>query len=299
MKQKIVDTSVASLWTAPESPRTFDQRILSNPVDLKTWLSDMDYEQRLSLCTENLVQSQALYGTKVKVLEERGEWLKVVIPDQPSSKDSRGYPGWMPSVQLSDADEDKNEEKVAVVNRPTAILQDPASEWELEVSFQTRLPVEEENENLVMVRTPSGTGQLRREDILCEHSGQQRSMSGKEIVNAGEQFIGLPYLWGGMSGFGYDCSGFAHMMHRSVGLVIPRDAHDQAEEGQAVEREQLAPGDLLFFAYEEGKGRVHHVAIYYGDGKMIHAPNTGKSVEVISFPGSKYEIEFSGARRYW
>lgn len=89
------------------------------------------------------------------------------------------------------------------------------------------------------------------------------------------------------------------MMHRAAGLVIPRDASDQAKSGTAIEREDLEPGDLLFFAYEQGQGYVHHVAIYYGDGQMIHAPKTGKTVEIITLRGTDYETEYWGARRYW
>ncbi|WP_162875106.1 C40 family peptidase, partial [Enterobacter cloacae] len=76
------------------------------------------------------------------------------------------------------------------------------------------------------------------------------------------------------SSYGYDCSGFAYSMYASQGITIPRDASDQALAGTEAASNQLRPGDLLFFAYEEGKGRIHHVGIYIGDGKMIHSPDS-------------------------
>lgn len=299
MERMVVNVSVGTLWTSPDSPRRLDQPILTNPVDLETWLSTMSYNERLALCDDNLVQSQALYGTAVEVLEKKEGWAKVWIPDQPSSKDPRGYPGWMPLEQLQKVSGNENTGTVAVVNQPKAFLYDSSLAKALEVSFQTRLPLEKEDEEWVDVKTPFGTGRLKQKDIVLEHPQDHPSGSGTDIVRAGEQFLGLPYLWGGMSSFGYDCSGFAHMMHRSAGLVIPRDASDQAKSGTAIEREDLEPGDLLFFAYEKGQGYVHHVAIYYGDGQMIHAPKTGKTVEIITLRGTDYETEYWGARRYW
>ncbi|MFP3340688.1 NlpC/P60 family protein, partial [Micrococcus sp. SIMBA_131] len=74
-----------------------------------------------------------------------------------------------------------------------------------------------------------------------------------------EKFIGLLYLWGGMSSYGFDGSGFSCNMARAIGCTIPRDAHDQLNSGEAVKEGEWEQGDLLFFAYEQGKGSVHHV----------------------------------------
>jgi cell wall-associated NlpC family hydrolase len=88
-------------------------------------------------------------------------------------------------------------------------------------------------------------------------------------------------------------------MCKANGFIIPRDAHDQANAGVEIKLEEIRPGDLLFFAYEGGKGRIHHVGIYYGDGKLLHSPNTGKTVEIIPLAGTIYERELCAARRYW
>lgn len=99
-------------------------------------------------------------------------------------------------------------------------------------------------------------------------------------MNTGKKFLGLHYLWAGMSGFGFDCSGFTFTIYQSHGITIPRDSSVQAQYGQSVPLNELQPGDLLFFAYDEGKGKVHHVAMYAGNGMMIHSPNSKKNVEI-------------------
>lgn len=299
MKEQFVKVSVAALWTSLESPRHLDMPALENPVRLEGWLDSMTYEQRLALCEDNLIQSQLLYGEKVLVVEEAGEWAKVLVPSQPSKKDERGYPGWIPKCQLGEMASAKTE-SFAVVTACKTNLLDEAKEETLTLSYQTRLPVVSVDEDLVQVDTPHGMGYLNNKNItICQSENELRPSSGKDIVLSAERFLGLPYLWGGMSAFGYDCSGFAYNMLRAHGITVPRDAGDQANRGKEVDLDKLEPGDLLFFAFEEGKGFIHHVGIYYGAGKMIHAPKTGKSVEVISLAGSAYEPELCCARRYW
>lgn len=108
-----------------------------------------------------------------------------------------------------------------------------------------------------------GSHELELTDVPLAPTPAVRHI-GHGIVEQGTRFLGLPYLWGGVSSYGYDCSGFAYSMHRYFGISIPRDASDQAKQGALIEKEHLQPGDLLFFAYEEGKGSIHHVAFTPG-----------------------------------
>ncbi|MHB8985553.1 MAG: C40 family peptidase, partial [Eubacteriales bacterium] len=109
---------------------------------------------------------------------------------------------------------------------------------------------------------------------------------------------GLPYLWGGTSSYGFDCSGFTFRILQSQGLSIPRDADEQAREGVPVVKENLRPGDLLFFAAKEGRGQIHHVGIYSGGGRMVHAPDSSSSVREEEYDAGAYGEEYWGARRY-
>ncbi|EKP95412.1 C40 family peptidase [Thermaerobacter subterraneus] len=123
---------------------------------------------------------------------------------------------------------------------------------------------------------------------------------GTALLETARRFLGLPYLWGGTSGFGVDCSGFVYLVHRFHGLLIPRDAAPQRDhgDGRPVARDRLQPGDLVFFAHDGGKGSVHHVGMYAGDGRMIHAPSSGRVVEEIPLDTPPYGEKYAGARRY-
>ncbi|EWG09513.1 C40 family peptidase [Cytobacillus firmus] len=302
IKQKwLVSVPAATLWTASDSSREIDLEAITNPVNLDAWLEKLTYEPRLELCDGNLVQSQVLYGEEVIVLEEKGGWVHVVVPSQPSSKDERGYPGWLPKAQLTQNEGWKlDSEKAAVIQNKKATLYSIDREPELILSYQTVLPILNEEAEWIQVQTPEGEGFLISADVKVFESIEAiRKGSGRDIIAAGEQFLGLPYLWGGMSSFGYDCSGFSYSMCKANGVIIPRDAHDQAEAGKPVELDAIEPGDLLFFAYEEGKGKLHHVGIYYGGGKLLHSPNTGKNIEIIDLKDTIYEKELCAARRYW
>ncbi|BCB03706.1 C40 family peptidase [Bacillus sp. KH172YL63] len=289
----------ATVWTNPDSAREIDAGAISNPVNISGWLDSLTNETRLALCDENRIQTQCLFGEAVIVTEEKDGWSHVTIPDQPSRKDERGYPGWIPSTQIIRG-ELPHCEKYAIVKTPFSPLVTKDPESGIELSFQTVLPVIEEQGDLIKVATPSGIGFLRAEDVtLSSTKLPSRKGTGKGIASSGERFLGLPYLWGGMSSYGYDCSGFSYTMCKTQGYLIPRDATDQAKEGKDVPLDSLMEGDLLFFAYEEGKGSIHHVGIYYGDGKMIHSPTTGKSIEILALKGTYYEKALCGARRYW
>lgn len=295
----LVNVPVATVWTSFDSAREIDWDAVTNPVNMDAWLHGLTYETRLGLCEDNLVQTQVLFGQEVLLMEEKENWAHIIIPSQPSSKNESGYPGWVPKSQLvrSEAEWNLHDGPVVVVTSPKAIL---SGENILELSFQTTLPLINEEDSKVFVQTPKGIGELSWENIVVfETMAARYKGMGSDIVSAGEQFLGLPYLWGGMSSYGYDCSGFSYSMCKANGYIIPRDAHDQANAGKTVPLSEIKPGDLLFFAHEEGKGSIHHVGIYYGNGKLLHSPNTGKAVEIILLAGTIYERELCAARRYW
>ena len=109
------------------------------------------------------------------------------------------------------------------------------------------------------------------------------------------RFLGLQYLWAGTAGFGVDCSGFTHLVFKALGVTIPRDADDQATIGTRVAtRGALRAGDLVFFRNASG---IHHVGLFVGDGRMIHAPATGSAVTTVSLAAEPYRSEFAGGRR--
>ncbi|NRF94037.1 C40 family peptidase [Paenibacillus frigoriresistens] len=303
LKRKMVAVSVATVWTKPESPRPMDELALKEPARIREWLESMTLQDKLDLCLENRVQTQVLYGSSVFVSEEHEGWSKVLIPQQGTRKDAIGYPGWVPSCQLVDEAEAPVGTKRAEVISDQAWLYKNPSEPLMELSYLTSLPVLEIMEEWVKVHTPDGMTYLKTDDIhlidgpLAPRDGEGHI--GRGIVEQGKRFLNLPYLWGGMSSFGYDCSGFAYAMHRYVGILIPRDASDQAKQGTLIDKDQLELGDLLFFAHEEGKGAIHHVGIYAGDNQMIHSPETIKCIEIVDLRTFNLAKEHCASRRYW
>jgi cell wall-associated NlpC family hydrolase len=112
-------------------------------------------------------------------------------------------------------------------------------------------------------------------------------------------FLGVPYRLGGSGGTGgFDCSGFTrHIFEMSLGLVLPRRVDDQASAAGLVEvqRDELRPGDLVFF--NTLRRTFSHVGIYIGDGKFIHSPSTGSTVRVDDMRFAYWNQRFTGARR--
>jgi cell wall-associated NlpC family hydrolase len=106
------------------------------------------------------------------------------------------------------------------------------------------------------------------------------------------QYLGVPYVWGGASpATGFDCSGFVMFVYAQLGVSLPHNAAAQFGYGTPVSRDQLAPGDLVFF---DGLG---HVGIYIGGGEFVHAPHTGDVVKISSLSEAWYAATYVGARR--
>jgi len=118
-----------------------------------------------------------------------------------------------------------------------------------------------------------------------------------ELVMTAMGFLGVPYRRGGNDAeTGFDCSGFVRSMYeRTVGLVLPRLAKDQAAATQPIDKQELQPGDLVFF--NTMKRAFSHVGIYVGDGKFIHSPKPGAQVRVEDMQKSYWARRFDGARR--
>lgn len=120
----------------------------------------------------------------------------------------------------------------------------------------------------------------------------------KMLVSTAEGFLGIPYEWGGESAeTGFDCSGLAMTIYKLNGLNLPRNSLAQFQAGSPVRREDLAPGDLVFFA-TNGNSAVSHVGIYTGNGKFIHAPKQGDAIRQSSLRNGYFDGCYVGARTY-
>ena len=124
------------------------------------------------------------------------------------------------------------------------------------------------------------------------------SDSADELIGSAMGLLGVAYRYGGTSAStGFDCSGFMqHIFRRSMGLNLPRTSAEQAKMGVGVSRGELQPGDMVFFR-TMGRGRISHVGLYIGNDRFIHAPRTGKRIEITSLSNKYWNAKYAFARR--
>jgi len=228
------------------------------------------------------VVSQATYGSNVKLLVARGEWSRIQTDDR--------YKGWTPSrylrlIQHGDgyATSGKTvqvESLFANLYRETDVTRHKPV---ITIPFDSRLEMIAEgtgnDEGWLRVRLPDmRTAWVQTSDVVSD----PQPLTIPESIELAKRFLGLPYLWGGRSSFGFDCSGFTQMLVRSRGVNMPRDADQQAVWSGvvAVDRKDLQPGDLLFFG--SSVKHVTHTGMYIGDGQFISDTTYGHPVVQIS-----------------
>jgi len=301
-----VAVTATTLWVEPDTARPgIDDPSLTHPVDLDAWNQNMqDTETRRWLTGE--LESQAVLGGEVIVDEIVGDWAHIVVTAQPTPRDPRGYPGWVPTVQLV-ADEDfaalAASAPTATVTALTSTLTGTPSGNHpgIPVSFDTILPVLGRTAHAVKVAVPGGRpAYLPADDVVVRERGEQPPLpTAEDIIATGGRFLGLRYLWAGVSAYGFDCSGFTYTLFHHHGITIHRDAGNQMHDSglEPVEREDLQRGDLVFFATEPGGTSIRHVALYLGDDQIMQAPNAARSVEIMSLTEYDPTGEYAGARR--
>lgn len=137
-------------------------------------------------------------------------------------------------------------------------------------------------------------GQLGGQLVQVGQSVGERT---SDLVSTAIGFLGIPYRRGGNSAeSGFDCSGFVRAIYKeTIGLVLPRSADQQANATQTINKNELKPGDLVFF--NTMKRTFSHVGIYLGEGKFIHSPRTGSSVRIDDMRIPYWNVRFDGARR--
>src|SRR5690554_4192397 len=192
--------------------------------------------------------SQLLYGEHFKVLEKRKNWSFIRLAFD-------GYEGWLDNKQFVHIDQ---EEYIQLETKPLRLSSDV-------VDF-----VMFENHQLLSICLGSS---ISASDLL-NHSFEGKSFSGdlpkNHLIVSAVSYLNTPYLWGGKTPFGIDCSGFTQMVYKLNGKRLLRDASQQATQGEALSFiEESEAGDLAFFDNEEGK--ITHVGIIMEDNYIIHA----------------------------
>ncbi|MEM9886908.1 MAG: C40 family peptidase [Bacteroidota bacterium] len=227
--------------------------------------------------------TQSTLGTPLKIYKKQNNWFRVQTPD--------GYLGWLDAggfVQMDKARYNiwKLKDKVLYAKDFgfSYALSDSSSQVVSDLIAGNILAVEGMAGNYIKVSYPDDrVAYVHKNEVIEYKDWLEQEISTERILSVAKQHLGRPYLWGGTSGKAMDCSGFTKTVFYQNGLLLPRDASQQVHVGIELKVDttwqNLLPGDLLFFgrtASAEQKEKITHVAIYMGDGKIIHSAGTVK-----------------------
>ncbi len=320
---RYVDVAVATIWVKAESARPrVDDLAISKPAQPRKWVDSMTNQQKNDLVP--LMETQGLYGARVTVDETKTvggvTWDHVWVDQQPTPRDKAhygGYPGWVPDRQLTNKRPSTLGKPVRITTKtawayrtPIAAASRDADGRLTEFSYNTSFRILSRGTGWAFAKDNHGkTLFFNPADLKRAPTGTPR---GEDIVKEARKFLGLPYLWSGTSGFGFDCSGFSNQIYNSFGLTIPRDAEPQFDAGggkiptgsitgtRIKKMADLRPGDIVGFRNSEGD--LHHVGIYSGvkngHPMMIDSPDTGSVVREEPLDTKHRLDEFAGATRF-
>ncbi|MFV2110791.1 NlpC/P60 family protein [Micromonospora sp. LOL_025] len=273
-REAVVRVAVATLWSCPEAVRPVDGPALATRTDIAAWISGMDTDQQVGDC----VLSQLLLGERVLVTELRPDgWVHVVAVEQPAPRlHPRGYPGWLPTEQLAPVAGTPDADPLVVDATVTALRDAPGGAEVLPgVILGTRLiPAGPAVDGWQPVHAPGHSAPLWLPDADAVPV-PTTPPSAAEVLAVAQRLVDVVYIWGGVSAHGIDCSGLVHLAWRRLGVLLPRDASDQATVTTPVPLGAERPGDLYFFA-RPGR-RIHHIGIVTAeprpgdDRRMLHA----------------------------
>jgi cell wall-associated NlpC family hydrolase len=217
--------------------------------------------------------NQVLLGTVVAILDQRDEFYLIQSWD--------GYRGWVSRHALVTGDEKMAEDwsqsrQVMVRENYGVVCSEPDKESDIITDLVpcAFLKTTGTVEHFFAIEMPGRQAGYVKKGLVIEREKQEKiKISGEKIIEQARKFLGIPYLWGGNSSKGFDCSGFVQTVFRMLNVYLPRDSGPQSRDGETILLEggpdTFRVGDLLFFG--KSAKRINHVAIYIGNGLYIHS----------------------------
>ncbi|UPT66268.1 MAG: C40 family peptidase [Sphingobacteriales bacterium JAD_PAG50586_3] len=211
--------------------------------------------------------TQLIFGEAIKILKQKNEWFFV-------ENVADGYQCWILRFSFETLDEVAY---TAYASHKTYLTFDPVSKLKVKGHETLYVPC---SSILPFFDPETNQGHIGNKIYTFEGNivpAKQKPNAEKILVKA-NKMINAPYLWGGKTAMGIDCSGFTQSIYKVCGMQLPRDAYQQAEMGLEVALKDARGGDLAFFANDEGK--ITHVGILMGNGKIIHASGKVKVCKI-------------------
>lgn len=213
---------------------------------------------------EGEVISQAIYSEEVRVLRKEGNALQIQTDE--------GYQGWVPAQTVLER------EPLSHAALPLGSLfnhiyrvQDTRPFPPLTtLPYLSKVEVELTDQRWLNAKLIDGTPCFLQQGDLLKNASA--------VIPLAKKFLGLPYTWGGKSSFGFDCSGLIQTLFRSQGVILPRDAKDQASDSRlkTITQEEAGPGDLIFFGQ-----KIFHVGLIVGQDQFLHATVARMSTQIV------------------
>ena len=267
---RLLEERVVALYTSQEKTTAVD--VLLGATSIEDLINRLDTVERVSDQDTAVLRQVTSYRNAVKLherkLREANAAQRRVVAERAAEKDSV-------------------EAKLAARQQLLASIQTEIRE--IQAREAARQAALERQARARLASAPATSAPAAQAEVVAAGSAPAPTHGG--VVGIAMSYLGVPYVWGGASPSGFDCSGFVMYVYGQVGVSLPHNAAAQYGYGSPVSRSELAPGDLVFF---DGLG---HVGIYIGGGQFVHAPHTGDVVKVSSLGDSWYASTYVGARR--